>query len=71
VGEPLVLLADEPTGNLDPAVSRELFELLHRLHEQGMTLVVATHDHRLVKDFPARTLALLHGQILEVDPATL
>lgn len=69
--DPWVLLADEPTGNLDPAVADEIHELLLDLHLQGMTLFVATHDHRLVKSYPARTLALMNGQVVEIDPETL
>ena len=68
---PWVLLADEPTGNLDPGVASEIQELLVSLHRQGMTLLMATHDYRIVKQYPARTLALMNGQIVEVDPETL
>ena len=69
--DPWVLLADEPTGNLDPGVSAEIQELLLDLHRQGMTLLMATHDYRLVREYPERTLALMNGQIVEVDPETL
>jgi cell division transport system ATP-binding protein len=69
--DPRVLLADEPTGNLDPAVADDIHELLLDLHRQGMTLFVATHDHRLVKSYPARTLALMNDQVVEIDPETL
>ena len=71
VNEPVLLLADEPTGNLDPRVADEVQKLLVRLNRQGMALLMATHDYRLVKAFPARTLALVKGRIVEVDPATL
>jgi len=71
VNDPWILLADEPTGNLDPRVSDEIMELLLNLHRQGMTLLMATHDYRLVKKYPARTLAILNGQLVEVDPQTL
>lgn len=71
VNDPWVLLADEPTGNLDPAVADDIHELLLDLHRQGMTLLVATHDHRLVKKYPARTLALMNRQVVEIDPQTL
>jgi cell division transport system ATP-binding protein len=69
--DPRVLLADEPTGNLDPAVADEIQKLLVGLHHQGMTLLMATHDYRLVRTFPARTLSLSNGQLTEVDPKTL
>ena len=69
--EPWIMLADEPTGNLDPAVADEIQKLLVSLHQQGMTLFMATHDYRLVRKFPARTLAFLNDQLVEVDPSTL
>jgi len=52
-------------------VADEIMELLLGLHRQGMTLLMATHDYRLVKKYPARTLAILNGQLVEVDPRTL
>ncbi len=69
--EPWILLADEPTGNLDPAVSDQIQKLLLGLHRQGMTLLMATHDYRLVRKYPARTLAIMNGQVVEVDPETI
>jgi cell division transport system ATP-binding protein len=69
--DPWVLLADEPTGNLDPVVADEIQELLVSLHKQGMTLLTATHDYRLVKSYPAQTHALMNGQVVEIDPETL
>ena len=69
--EPWILLADEPTGNLDPAVADEILKLILSLHRQGMTVMIATHDYRLVKKFPARTLAFLNGRLVEIDPQTL
>lgn len=69
--EPWILLADEPTGNLDPRVADEIQKLLISLHRQGMTLLMSTHDYRLVKKFPARTLALMKGQIVDVDAKTI
>jgi cell division transport system ATP-binding protein len=71
VNEPWILLADEPTGNLDPDVADEIQKLLLSLNRQGMTLLMATHDYRLVRKFPARTLALRNGQVAEVDPESL
>ncbi|HET6567415.1 MAG TPA: ATP-binding cassette domain-containing protein [Rhodothermales bacterium] len=71
VNDPWILLADEPTGNLDPTVADEIMKLLLGLHRQGMTLVMATHDYRLVRTFPARTLAFANGTVSEIDPGTL
>ena len=71
VNDPVLLLADEPTGNLDPRVADEIQRLLVRLNRQGMAFLMATHDYRLVKAFPARTLALVRGRLVEVDPESL
>ncbi len=71
VNDPVLLLADEPTGNLDPRVADEIQKLLISVHRQGMSLLMATHDSRLVKAFPARTLALVRGRLVEVDPDSL
>ena len=71
VNDPVLVLADEPTGNLDPRVADEIQKLLVRLSRQGMALLMATHDYRLVKAFPARTLALVRGRLIEVDPDSL
>lgn len=71
VNDPVLLLADEPTGNLDPRVADEIQKLLISVHRQGMALLMATHDYRLVKAFPARTLALVRGRLVEVDPDSL
>ncbi len=71
VNDPVLLLADEPTGNLDPRVADEIQKLLVSVHRQGMALLMATHDYRLVKAFPARTLALVRGRLVDVDPASL
>ena len=48
INNPLVLLCDEPTGNLDPASSREIAELLGIVHRQGITIILATHDRSMV-----------------------
>lgn len=71
VNEPWILLADEPTGNLDPKVSDEIHQLLMTLHRQGMTVFIVTHDWGIVKRYPAKTLALMNGSLVEVDPETL
>jgi cell division transport system ATP-binding protein len=71
VNEPWILLADEPTGNLDPRVADEIHKLLLSLNQQGMTVLMATHDYRLVKKYPSRTLALMNQQVVEIDPQSL
>jgi cell division transport system ATP-binding protein len=61
--KPDLLLADEPTGNLDPERSAELLELFRTINYQGTTVVVATHDRGLIQSYPSRTLFLDHGNI--------
>ncbi|MCZ7582251.1 MAG: cell division ATP-binding protein FtsE [Deltaproteobacteria bacterium] len=64
VGDPTVLLADEPTGNLDPSMSGEILELIRRVNLRGATVVVATHDPRLVASHPRRVIELNRGRIV-------
>jgi cell division transport system ATP-binding protein len=61
---PDVLIADEPTGNLDPELSLEIMELFTRFNEVGVTLLVATHDLELIERLPHRRLRLTAGQIV-------
>ncbi len=60
---PDVLIADEPTGNLDPELSREIMELFTRFNEVGVTLLIATHDLELIERMPHRRLRLVAGQL--------
>ena len=60
---PDVLIADEPTGNLDPELSFEVMRLFERFNEVGVTLLIATHDLELVEQMPHRRLRLVAGQI--------
>ncbi len=63
VGRPSVLLADEPTGNLDPDLAREIMHLFRRFHQVGVTLLIATHDVALITAMPYRTLTLDQGRL--------
>jgi putative ABC transport system ATP-binding protein len=62
VGEPALLLADEPTGNLDSRAGREIFDLLARLHARGTTILVVTHNDELARAAP-RAVSLRDGAI--------
>ena len=67
VNEPAMLIADEPTGNLDPASSAEIMELLLRINMRGTAVLMATHNYDLVKKYPARVVQLKDGRLQEVD----
>jgi cell division transport system ATP-binding protein len=65
VNEPQILLADEPTGNLDGERSREIMDLLEDANARGTTVVVATHDRQLLEQGHRRVLVLEHGRLVE------
>jgi cell division transport system ATP-binding protein len=69
VSMPRLLLADEPTGNLDPDLSWELFRLFRELSEAGVTVLIASHDLPLVKRMGARVLVLSDGALIDDVPA--
>lgn len=64
VNDPMLVLADEPTGDLDPDAAEETMRLFSRIHEQGTTIVIATHDAALVRRFRHRVAALQNGRLL-------
>ncbi len=64
VNRPLILLADEPTGNLDPATTVGIMRLLDRINRTGTTVVMATHDQRIVDAMRRRVLELDHGSLV-------
>jgi cell division transport system ATP-binding protein len=66
VNNPEVILADEPTGNLDPETSEEILRLLTDISKTGTAVVVATHDMLVVNKFPARTLRCENGEVTEI-----
>ena len=66
VNEPVIILADEPTGNLDPDLSLEIMNLLREVNARGTTVLVATHDRELIRRVGRRSLTLEHGRIVEV-----
>ncbi|NKY27702.1 cell division ATP-binding protein FtsE [Nocardia gamkensis] len=69
VNRPLVLLADEPTGNLDPDTSADIMMLLERINRVGTTVVMATHDNHIVDAMRRRVVELDHGRLVR-DEAT-
>jgi cell division transport system ATP-binding protein len=64
VNEPALILADEPTGNLDDVLAQEIMALLYELNADGTTVLIATHDRELVASAPGRVLTLDHGRLL-------
>ena len=66
LNEPELIIADEPTGNLDPETSKEIMTLFKKLHSQGMTLLMATHDYNMIVKFPGRIFRCEEGQLFEV-----
>ena len=64
MNRPLILLADEPTGNLDPGTSVEIMRLLERINETGTTVVMATHDRGIVDTMRRRVIELNNGEIV-------
>ena len=69
LNDPEVILADEPTGNLDPDASTEIMNLLMDIKNNGRTIIMATHNHTLLKKFPGRTFKCDKDQLTEVDQA--
>jgi len=69
VGDPRIILADEPTGNLDDASAEIIFDLLKAFHARGGTVVVATHDKNLIRKANGRTVYLREGRIEEITTA--
>ena len=65
VNEPILLIADEPTGNLDPDVSQGIFDLFLDINNSGASVLMATHNHHLVKNHPARILKCEDGKLLD------
>ncbi len=69
VTRPPVILADEPTGNLDPELSREIMDLFMQFNQVGVTLLIATHDISLIETLGRRTLVLRQGKLVGDTPA--
>jgi cell division transport system ATP-binding protein len=68
VNEPRILIADEPTGNLDPDLALEIMRLFREINARGTTVLVATHDRELIRRMQRRTIRLEEGRIAETGP---
>ena len=66
LNHPELILADEPTGNLDPETSQEIMQLFRKLHAGGISIIMATHDYNMIVKFPGRILRCDKGSIYEV-----
>lgn len=64
VNNPAMIIADEPTGNVDPNMSYEIVELLMEINRRGTTIIMVTHEHQLVRDFGRRVIMIEHGNIV-------
>ena len=71
LNDPELILADEPTGNLDPQTSVEVMEVLREINAQGNTILMATHDYALLLKYPSKTLKCDENQIFEVVQKTV
>lgn len=71
LNDPELILADEPTGNLDPQTSVEVMEVLRKINANGKTVLMATHDYALLMKFPSKTLKCEDGKLFEVVQRTV
>jgi cell division transport system ATP-binding protein len=71
LNDPEIILADEPTGNLDPQTSSEVMQLLREINQNGKTVIMATHDYALIMKYPAKTLKCDEGVVFEVIQKTV
>ncbi len=70
LNDPEIILADEPTGNLDPETSDDIMKLLVDISKNGRAVIMATHNYGLLKKFPARTIKCEKGHLVEADATT-
>ena len=67
LNDPEVIVADEPTGNLDPQTTDAIMTLLFEIGQRGKTIVMATHDYEMIRKFPSRTLKCINGKLEDVN----
>lgn len=68
INKPEFILADEPTGNLDPETSREIMAVLMAISKEGTAVLMATHDMSIMEQFPSRTMRVENGTVTEINP---
>lgn len=68
VNNPKLIIADEPTGNVDPEMSHEIVEMLTKINNNGTTVIMVTHEHALVKAFPRRVIVIKNGEVVSDTP---
>ncbi|MCR5207209.1 MAG: cell division ATP-binding protein FtsE [Eubacterium sp.] len=68
VNNPELIIADEPTGNVDPEMSHEIVDLLTKINNSGTTVVMVTHEHELVRSFQRRVIVIQNGQVVSDTP---
>lgn len=71
LNDPELIIADEPTGNLDPQTSVEIMEVLQQINKNGNTILMATHDYALLLKYPSKTIKCDNGEVFEVVQKTL
>ena len=71
LNDPELILADEPTGNLDPKTSMEIMDVLHQIHQSGKSILMATHDYALILKYPHKTIKCEDQEVFEVVQKTV
>ena len=71
LNHPELILADEPTGNLDPEKSEKIIELLKEINAKGTTILIATHDYAIIKKYSARIIKCTENKVIDIDSNTL
>ena len=67
LNKPSLILADEPTGNLDPMTADGILQLFHNIAKSGCAVIMSTHNTSIIEDYPSRTLLFSHGKMREID----